>query len=223
MTLWVYSEKHFLCLKVAWPQISRSQGYLLIVPSSSLSQKKLVLSKAMWLESGISSTAPGPLLPNSGLVLSFCFWSPPRGMKNGWARWFWPFRALVCMPWFTWAWGPCLLQSWCRYFQTFKGYASRTWGHAVGQNLRAHVETWLWEKHSKLDHKEFRGPCYLLLCFFTYKSVLSLCGLCGLERPLSCQHCSTALTLSLNYTITLLCTVDLVIKYLKCLSTGSVF
>lgn len=68
-----------------------------------------------------------------------------------------------------------------------------------------------------------KTPWPAAICFSAYKSVLLLRHLHGFDRPLSCQHCSTALTLSLNYTITLLCTVDLVIKYLKCLGTGSVF
>lgn len=92
------------------------------------------------------------------------------------------------------------------------------------------VRTWktMWKPGSERNTeswttKNFMARCYLLFCVSTYKSVLLLCRLRGFERPLSCQHCSTALTLSLNYTITLLCTVDPVIKYLKCLSTGSVF
>lgn len=71
--------------------------------------------------------------------------------------------------------------------------------------------------------KSFWAICHLCFCFSTYKSVHLLWHLCGFSRLLSCQHCSTVLTLSLNYTITLLCTVDLVIKYLKCVSTDRIF
>lgn len=67
--------------------------------------------------------------------------------------------------------------------------------------------------------KSFRATCHLLFCFHTYKFVYLLWHLGGFRKLLSCQHCSCTLMLSLNYTITLSCTVDLVIKYLKCSST----
>lgn len=75
----------------------------------------------------------------------------------------------------------------------------------------------------RLDHKESWAICHFFFCFSTYKFVHLLWHFYGFRMLLSCQHCSTALTLSFNYTITLLCTVDLVVKYLKCSSTAWIF
>lgn len=69
----------------------------------------------------------------------------------------------------------------------------------------------------QLGPHRLSGP--FATCFPTYKCAPSRWHFRGFRTPLSCQHCFTALTLSLNYTITMLCTVDTVIKYLKCSST----